>query len=105
MNTLRVIIIAAAAFCLLSCGSDASTGPGAQVIAAGTVSRIEASTFMYGTHLLLTDDARRYALRSTTVDLDGYVGKSVLVIGTAVPGYPVDGGPPYVDVTIVGSGR
>lgn len=39
------------------------------------------------------------ALQSNTVNLDDYVGRLVEIRGARVDGYPVDGGPPLVNVT------
>jgi hypothetical protein len=60
---------------------------------------------MYGTHAITSEaSGTRYALRSADdrfLDLDGYVGQRVTVTGTAVDGYPVDGGPVHLEVTKV----
>ena len=39
-----------------------------------------------------------YALRSSSVNLDDFLNKEVVVRGSFVEGYPVDGGPEYIDV-------
>ena len=51
------------------------------------------TTYQYGTHT--NSD---YALRSSSVNLDDYVGQSVTVVGQKVEGYPVDGGPDLLEV-------
>jgi hypothetical protein len=57
---------------------------------------------MYGTHALVDQSGNLvYALRSHTVNLSAHVGKQVEVTGTFVLGYPVDGGPPYLEVRSV----
>jgi hypothetical protein len=68
--------------------------------AKGTITRPEVTTYMYGTHALVEAGSKRtsYALSSKTIDLDRYVGRYVHVSGSQVPGYPVDGGPPYLEV-------
>ena len=65
------------------------------------------STYMYGTHVLVDAQERtRYALRSADAALlDRHVGQRVRVLGTRVPGYPVDGGPVLLDVTRVEAAR
>lgn len=60
------------------------------------------TTYMYGTHIL-TDGAGNtlYALRSSSVTLNNYIGKNVEIKGHKVKGYPVGGGPEYIDVSKV----
>jgi len=69
-------------------------------VATGALHKIEVSTWMYGTHTL--DDAsgrHLYALTSSNIDLNAYENKQVEVWGNLVEGYPVDGGPQYLNVT------
>ena len=68
--------------------------------AKGTITRPEVTTYLYGTHALVEAGSKRtsYALSSKTIDLDRYVGQYVHIAGSHVPGYPVDGGPPYLEV-------
>ena len=71
-------------------------------VKTGTIQRLEVTSFMYGTHALFDNSGKiLYALRSHTLDLSAYIGKHVEVTGTLVPGYPVDGGPPFLDVSKV----
>jgi hypothetical protein len=43
-----------------------------------------------------------YALKSETLDLNKYIGKSISKIyGNKIKGYPVEGGPEYINVTAV----
>lgn len=55
------------------------------------------TTHQYGTHTLTTSSTT-YALTSKVVDLDKYVNQIVIITGKKVKGYPVDGGPEYIDV-------
>tara|TARA_B100000497_G_C7379300_1_gene243207 strand:+ start:384 stop:542 length:159 start_codon:yes stop_codon:yes gene_type:complete len=48
---------------------------------------------MYGTHVI-----EDYALRSNIVDLNNYINQDVVIIGYKIDGYPVDGGPDYIEV-------
>lgn len=67
---------------------------------SGTLRKIEVSTWMYGTHTLDDESGRPvYALTSKTIDLSLYENKKVVVSGDLVKGYPVDGGPVYLNVT------
>ncbi|MDN3588924.1 hypothetical protein QWY86_19765 [Pedobacter aquatilis] len=69
------------------------------VTATGTIQKLGMSTFQYGTHILKTAD-KTYALKST-FSLDPYLDKTVTIKGKKVKGYPLDGGPELVDVTLV----
>jgi len=54
---------------------------------------------MYGTHVLVNSNgATLYALKSDTFKLDLYIGRSVTVSGELLEGYPVSGGPEYMNV-------
>jgi hypothetical protein len=58
------------------------------------------STYMYGTHVLTNHLGETlYALRSNSVKLDDYIDKKVEISGNKIEGYPVDGGPEYLEVT------
>ena len=88
------------AFILISCNNG--VGPESSVIPTGTVHKLGASTWMYGTHTLNDSNGRLlYALKSSTVDLDLYDNKQVEILGNPIPGYPVDGGPKYLNVISV----
>ncbi|CAN5622896.1 hypothetical protein BH24ACT22_BH24ACT22_18800 [soil metagenome] len=83
--------------------SDSGRGnqAGEEVTLAGVLEKPDATTYMYGTHSI-SDASGYYALQSDAVDLDAYVGQSVTLSGTLVPGYEngqVEGGPPLVEVT------
>jgi hypothetical protein len=66
----------------------------------GTIQAQGITTYMYGTHVLTNNVGQTlYALRSSSVKLDNYIGKNVEISGSKVGGYPVDGGPDYLDVS------
>jgi len=73
---------------------------GATVTASGTLQKLGMSTFQYGTHLLKTEN-KTYALKSGSINLDTYLDRKVTIKGKKVVGYPVDGGPELIDVTLV----
>lgn len=58
------------------------------------------TSYQYGTHTLETKESF-YALKSETVKLDNYIGKTVTLTAVIVDGYPVDGGPKYLNVISV----
>lgn len=59
----------------------------------GTLQAQGITTYLYGSHTL-----PGYALRSSTVKLDDYLNQKVTVRGHKIDGYPVDGGPDYIEV-------
>lgn len=63
---------------------------------AGLLIRLEASTWQYGSHM-----AGGFALRGPAADLDRLVGQRVVVTGRRIPGYPISGGPPLLQVISV----
>lgn len=63
----------------------------------GLIEKQGITSYQYGTHTLNTE-AALYALKSETVDLDSYVGKTISLTAELVDGYPVDGGPIYLNV-------
>ncbi len=95
----------AAAFVLAIAGANFGHdlhGASYGVTASGTIKQQGISTYLYGTHIL-ADDAGKiiYALKSDTIKLEDYVNKKVTIKGDLVAGYPVDGGPAYLDVKAV----
>lgn len=64
--------------------------------ATGVVKKQGTTGYMYGTHVLV--GGKTYALKSDTIDLDRYVGKKVTVSGKLLRGYPISGGPEFMNV-------
>ncbi|MFP4563508.1 MAG: hypothetical protein ACLFRY_09380 [Spirochaetia bacterium] len=95
---------------LLSCagGPEEKTGTGDEaeyeVSARGRVEELGMTVWMYGTHALVDPETGEvlYALTSDTVVLACYVESVITVRGNLVEGYPVDSGPPYLEVLEVG---
>src|SRR3989339_920665 len=72
------------------------------ITAQGNIQPLEGSIWQYGTHTLLDEDVDiLYALSSDAVTLDDYNRKKVEVQGSLKEGYPVDGGPPYMEVDAI----
>lgn len=63
----------------------------------GTIQSSGITTYQYGTHILETTDTF-YALKSDNIDLDDYVGRQVTISATQIEGYPIEGGPVYLNV-------
>lgn len=75
---------------------------------AGIISEAGFTYYQYGTHQLKgsaldgnPDSLNKkvtFALKSNKVDLNKWIGKDVIITGTKVKGYPVEGGPDFIDV-------
>lgn len=63
----------------------------------GTIHKQEITSYQYGTHTLTTPETF-YAIRSAEVDLSAYEGHRVTVKAEKVEGYPIEGGPEYLEV-------
>lgn len=82
------------------CSTTNNAQSGESVTVQGTVAKMGMTTFQYGTHLLEAGE-KSYALKAENINLDNYLNKKVTIKGKKVPGYPVEGGPDFVDVTLV----
>jgi hypothetical protein len=72
--------------------------------ASGVIHKQGMTTYQYGTHTLVDDNGKTiYALKSknSKLNLDNYIDKNVEIKGHKIIGYPVDGGPEYLEVTKV----
>ena len=82
-----------------SCNKDLENNP---TKISGIVSAQGISTYQYGTHILTDDNGNLlYALRSNCTNLDKYLNKNVEIKGRKIKGYPVSGGPEYLEVSNV----
>src|SRR5215207_5405244 len=66
----------------------------------GVIQKSGMTIYMYGTHTI-SGEGKNFALQSTTIDLDRYVNKNVVIKGNKIPGYPIDNGPEFIDVKLV----
>ena len=70
-----------------------------EVISNGFIKKQGQTGYMYGTHALKDDNVKTlYALVSYNIELDNYIDLKVTVKGDLLDGYPVDGGPDFLDV-------
>jgi hypothetical protein len=90
--------IAALAVTLTACTSSKKST--AELTLTGTIQPTGITTYQYGTHTIQAD-GRTYALRSTVVVLNDYNNKQVVVKGSKIAGYPVEGGPDFIEVSSV----
>ena len=79
--------------CLSVISCDKEDGNPDNIEITGTIQEQGMTTYQYGTHT-----ASGYALRSSAVHLDDYVNQNITVFGYKIDGYPVDGGPNYIEV-------
>jgi hypothetical protein len=96
----KIYALAILFFCFLmflsSCSTKHSVPSFYDVVEKGVIQERGFTTFMYGTHLLVVK-GEFFALRSSNVNLDDYLNKRVTIKGHFIEGYPVDGGPQYIE--------
>jgi hypothetical protein len=85
------ILFLIVSFVLVSCSTQNADDD--QMEITGIIQKQGITTYQYGTHTI-----SGFALRSRTVDLDSYIDKKVTVMGHKIEGYPVDGGPEFIEV-------
>ncbi|MBB6502510.1 hypothetical protein [Pedobacter cryoconitis] len=94
----KILTLLAIGFVFTGCSMVKSPGNKDLVQLTGKIQQLGMSTFQYGTHIIKSAD-KTYALKSSTVNLDTYIDKEVIVKGTKVKGYPVENGPDLIEVT------
>jgi hypothetical protein len=71
-----------------------------QIEVSGILQKQGITTYQYGTHIIISND-KQYALKSSTIDLNNYQKQYVTIIGEKIAGYPIEGGPEYLEVVKV----
>ena len=79
--------------------NNSSFGKGVLKI-TGVIEKPGVTTYQYGTHVLKAED-KTYAIQSESIDFDSYLNRKVEITGRKVSGYPVDGGPELIRVTLI----
>jgi hypothetical protein len=65
----------------------------------GIVRKQGMTTYQYGDFILIHRDGHTVcAMRNGEVRLEDWIGQYVEIKGATIPGYPIDGGPEYVEV-------
>lgn len=64
---------------------------------SGIIESAGMTTYQYGTHTLKTNQSF-FALKSDAVNLEEFEGKKVSIRANKIEGYPVDGGPEFLEV-------
>jgi len=96
----KILILSFFVAALSGCTTMNNSKSAGSIIVSGKIEKLGMSTFQYGTHLLKADN-KTYALKSASINFDNYLNKEVTVKGKKVAGYPVDGGPELIDVTLI----
>lgn len=94
------VLIAVISICLLSCTRNpiaTNTKEAYPFEFKGLLKKTGVTTYQYGTHTI-SNEGKTYALNSSVFNLDNYINKIVTVKGEKIKGYPVDGGPEFIDV-------
>ena len=76
---------------VLSCDKENSNPDNIEI--TGTIQKQGITSYQYGAHTI-----SGHALRSNSVDLDNYINQNITVVGYKIEGYPIDGGPDYIEV-------
>ena len=82
------------------CGIMRSASSGESISIEGRITKLGMTTYQYGTHTI-SYGGKPYALRSSSLNLDNYADKQVVLRGTKVTGYPIEGGPDLIEVSEV----
>ena len=88
----KLILLVSILTLSLSCEKSITTSIPVEI--TGIIQKQGVTIYMYGTHVI-----SGYALRSNTILLDNYINYNVTIVGYKIDGYPVDGGPDYIEVT------
>ncbi|MBC8984196.1 hypothetical protein H9X96_00225 [Pedobacter sp. N36a] len=96
----KLILLLALGFSFTGCSSIKSSKDGNTVTLTGKIEKTGMTTYQYGTHTIQADH-KTYTLKSSSVDLNSFENKEVELVGTKVPGYPVENGPVLIEVSAV----
>ncbi|WP_316841794.1 hypothetical protein [Pedobacter gandavensis] len=96
----KLILLLAIGFSFAGCSSMKSSKDANTVNLTGKIEKMGMTTYQYGTHTI-ESDKKTYALKSSSVDLNQFENKDVELVGTKVPGYPVENGPLLIEVSSV----
>ena len=100
MKKALILVLAIVVAGLSSCSIVKSSSASEVVTLTGTIQEMGMITFQYGSHKIKSGD-KTYALKSTKVQLGNYTDKAVTLKGTKVAGYPIEGGPAFIEVNSI----
>ena len=92
MKNLPILLALLFSMMLVAGCSQKNIGP-APLEVTGVIQEQGITFYQYGTHTI-----EGYALRSSTIDLNDYIGQRVTIQGRLVEGYPLEGGPELLEV-------
>ena len=93
MKIFKTLFIGIIVICLTTISCNGTKTDPETIEVTGIIQQTGVTSYQYGTHTI-----SGYAIRSSTITLDDYVDQNVTIIGKKIEGYPVDGGPDYIDV-------
>ncbi|WP_156131473.1 hypothetical protein [Pedobacter kyungheensis] len=96
----KILILSLFVAALSGCTTMNNGKSAGAITVSGKIEKLGMTTFQYGTHLLKTAD-KSYALKSASINFDNYLNREVTVKGKKVAGYPIDGGPELIDVSLI----
>lgn len=96
MKLHNVIFLGLLFFCFYACKKEKVE----QIEATGVIKKQGVTSYQYGTHTI-TNSSNFYALKSDNYNLDTYINQTVTIIGETISGYPLNGGPYYLNVVEV----
>lgn len=64
----------------------------------GKIEKQGMTTYQYGTHTI-SNGTSTYALRSSAIKLENFEGKNTTITAKKIAGYPIEGGPDFLEVT------
>ena len=96
----KILILSLFVAVISGCSSMRSTPSGETISMEGKITKLGMTTYQYGTHTI-SSAGKPYALKSSSLNLDTYVDKQVLIKGVKVSGYPLEGGPELIEVSEV----
>lgn len=93
----RLLFILTLLFFCISCEKDLGVKS-----YTGIVKDAGITTYMYGSYTLVSDEGKTlYALTSSAVNLHSYINSKVEIEAKLIEGYPIDGGPEFLDVKTI----
>ena len=96
MKNLTAIVLL---ICFIGFGNSCKVPKYSITAKNGIVQKQGITSYQYGTHKLVDDKGETiYALTSDSINLDLYVDKKVELYGDKKEGYPISGGPDYIEV-------
>lgn len=88
-----IILCVSLILCVYGCKKEKTE----QIEATGIIKKQGVTSYQYGSHTI-SNSSIFYALKSDNYNLDNYENQTITVIGETITGYPMSGGPYYLNV-------